>query len=112
MAGGTRCDSRQVTVAQKREAVRTELQKLGLAFETHELPFAAITWSHLYSVIASRLADSQLFRRLVQDLREGMLLHGVAVEPPMWLNELLSPLWQPILSISTSPDAFITSVSE
>ncbi len=105
--GGLR-DGRGQTAIQKRNGVLTELQKLKASYTFDELEFAAISWSALYGAIASHIGELPKYSRLLDDIREGMLLHGVGVDPPSWLTDLVGAQseWTPNRSIKAAPDIF------
>jgi hypothetical protein len=49
--------------------------------------FSAVSWSKLFKIIESQVKLSHE-KRMVDDIREAMLRHGIEVRDPVWLADL------------------------
>jgi hypothetical protein len=92
-------DSRSETVKKTREAVYNVILRVAAGnFATDDLHFAALPWFRLFKVIKGRCERQPGLgphaQRLIDDIREGMLLHGVSVSQPSWLVDLMGPAWK------------------
>lgn len=95
--GGLR-DTRQQTIAELRSAVGDIVRSAKGAGVVKDLRFAAVPWFHLFHLVEAecehRASSEPQLARLLEDIRRGMLAHGVAVSPPAWLADLLTPAWK------------------
>ncbi|MGH7801292.1 MAG: hypothetical protein ACREOW_11815 [Thermodesulfobacteriota bacterium] len=73
--------------------------------------FTAISWATLFKVIENQII-SRHEKRILDDIREAMLLHGIGIRDPVWLNDLRK--LQLALSITmfqdNSTQTFVTPV--
>jgi hypothetical protein len=52
-----------------------------------DFAFAAISWARLFGIVKECLTSDHE-RRLIEDIREAMVLHGIAARPLVWLEDL------------------------
>jgi hypothetical protein len=105
LAVGGLANSRSETVRKLSEAVHSEVTLVAAGSSvTDEVHFAALPWFGLFKVIKGWCERKAWLgphtMRLLDDIREGMLLHGVSVSPPTWLVDLTGTAWKPSRGMS------------
>lgn len=86
--GGLR-DDQPLTIGTLRTQVVQFIEDLGYG-PGDWLNFSAALWRSLFLRIHQQLHGGSPERdRLLRDIRAGLWLHGIATEPPGWLNDLV-----------------------
>lgn len=99
-------DSRAATVDHCRQDILVEIKTLGGAGAEEDFRFAGTGWQGMFLVAESVIGALPQYHRLLHDIREGLVLHGIRVERPVWLADLACAPWTGVRPIATSPQAF------
>jgi hypothetical protein len=105
LAVGGLQDGRAKTKSALRREMISELGRAAPKLHEQDIHFAAVAWHELFVIIHDATASGDGYRRLISDIRRGLILHGIAIEPPGWMEELTQFQWR--AGISTPPSAFI-----
>ncbi|WP_428483470.1 hypothetical protein [Rhodopila sp.] len=105
LAVGGLQDGRLTTLIALRSKLLAELEQTAPSLLDQDVRFAAVHWHKLFSVICDVTADKYVYRRLINDIRVGLILHGINVEPLSWMKELTLPRWRAVAGGITSPPA-------
>lgn len=92
-------DTREATIRDIEQRIKKEFATTSDS--SGHFQFRGLMWFQLYERLEEALGDEPEphVGRLLDDIREGMLLHGVTIAKPVWLSDLLEPPWTGILGI-------------
>ena len=87
-------DGRARTVADRRDRIMAQIRALGSEPAPQIFKFGYLPWYKIFTLTETAVGGASAHHaRLLRDIREGLLLHGVRVEEPVWLADLTSPCW-------------------
>ena len=97
-------DTRQDTVNSLRDGIVKQLAENTVGRYDGESPqLVAVAWWQMYLRVREILCSSANRHagglRLLEDLRNGLLLHGITVTSPIWLKDLSGPKWESVRGI-------------
>jgi len=76
--------------------------------------FSAMMWFELFLGLENALGKDTKphAKRIVDDIREGMAMHGVGVVKPLWLGDLVESAWAGVLDIREESVRFLEQPSQ
>ncbi len=110
LAVGGLPDGRSTTKVRLRDSVLYELAHITRNTVGSDMRFAVVAWCDLFQIISKAINGSPAHKRLIADIREGLLLHAVNPDPPSWLEDLALSQ-HTMREIQTSATFFVPSLA-
>ena len=108
LAVGGLPDGRKTTKIMLHNALLDYMSQMNMNPPDGRVKFAATAWHNLFRIVDVTIGDAPRHQRLISDMREGLILHGIGVERPCWLSELVSSEWRAATGRIKTPLASFT----